>query len=54
LFKIASLAQKEIIQTLKQNGLCRDLDYKNIWQILPIMCSGIVGNPHDEQDFHLF
>jgi hypothetical protein len=24
-----SLAQKEIIQILKQNGLCRDLDYKS-------------------------
>jgi len=49
LSKIVSLAQKEIIQTLKQNGLCGDLDYKSTWQILPIMYSRVIENPHDEQ-----
>jgi hypothetical protein len=36
---------------LKQNGLHKDLDCKNTWQILLIMCFGTTRNPYAEQLF---
>jgi hypothetical protein len=49
LFKIASLAQKEIIQTLKQNGLCKDFNIYKYLANFTYHVFRVAKNPHDEQ-----
>jgi hypothetical protein len=54
LFEIISLAQKEIIQTLKQNGLCKDLDYKSTLEFYLSCALELLETHMLNNNFHMF